>query len=105
MYLLYPVSLPVDLIDTWLGLLVLEIINQYNSPLNYGVPMAVQKNKKTRSKRDMRRSHDYLRPPAISSDFVTGTEHLRHHISSDGFYRGREIIPQKVSETENDEAE
>ena len=65
--------------------------------------MAVQKNKKTRSRRDVRRSHDRLRAPTISSDFVTGMEHLRHHLGPDGFYRGREIIPPKVSEEEQDE--
>lgn len=63
--------------------------------------MAVQKNRKTRSKRNMRRSHDALKPPTLSEDPTTGTRHRRHHISEDGFYRGREIIRQP--ETTDDE--
>ena len=58
--------------------------------------MAVQKSKKSRSRRDMRRSHDSLSPTAIASDVTTGTKHLRHHISKDGFYRGKEIFTPKV---------
>jgi large subunit ribosomal protein L32 len=54
--------------------------------------MAVQKNRKTRSKRDMRRSHDALSGPALSVEPTTGETHLRHHISPDGFYRGRKVI-------------
>lgn len=54
--------------------------------------MAVQKNKPTRSKRGMRRSHDALRPIVICIDKSSGQTHLRHHITADGFYRGRKII-------------
>ena len=54
--------------------------------------MAVQKNRKTRSKRGMRRSHDALSAPTLSQDKETGTTHLRHHVSSDGFYRGRKVL-------------
>lgn len=65
--------------------------------------MAVQKNRKTRAKRDMRRSHDALNPPALSEDPVTGTKHRRHHISEDGFYRGKEIIAQPLVENDSEE--
>ncbi|MBQ0753442.1 MAG: 50S ribosomal protein L32 [Gammaproteobacteria bacterium] len=54
--------------------------------------MAVQKNRKTRSKRDMRRSHDALTGPTLSVDSTSGEVHRRHHITADGFYRGREVI-------------
>jgi len=54
--------------------------------------MAVQKSKKSRSKRDMRRSHDALRPPALSVDPTSGETHLRHHVTADGYYRGRRVI-------------
>ncbi|MGM0449531.1 MAG: 50S ribosomal protein L32 [Pseudomonadota bacterium] len=54
--------------------------------------MAVQKNRKTRSRRGMRRSHDGLRKPALSMDPTTGEVHRRHHISPDGFYRGKKVI-------------
>lgn len=54
--------------------------------------MAVQKNRKTRSKRGMRRSHDALRTPAVSTDPTSGEVHRRHHVSPDGFYRGQKVI-------------
>lgn len=54
--------------------------------------MAVQQNKKSRSKRDMRRSHDALTMPTLSVDSTTGETHLRHHITEDGYYRGRKVL-------------
>jgi large subunit ribosomal protein L32 len=54
--------------------------------------MAVQQNKKSRSRRDMRRSHDALTGPTLSVDSTSGEKHLRHHITADGFYRGRKVI-------------
>ena len=54
--------------------------------------MAVQQNRKTRSKRGMRRAHDALKSPAFSIDSETGETHLRHHITPDGYYRGRQVI-------------
>ncbi|MDY7026199.1 MAG: 50S ribosomal protein L32 [Pseudomonadota bacterium] len=54
--------------------------------------MAVQQNRKTRSKRGMRRSHDAISGAPISFDQETGEFHRRHHITPDGFYRGRQVI-------------
>lgn len=54
--------------------------------------MAVQQNRKTRSKRGMRRAHDSLTAPAVSVDKTSGETHQRHHITKDGFYRGRQVI-------------
>jgi large subunit ribosomal protein L32 len=54
--------------------------------------MAVQQNRKTRSKRGMRRAHDGLKSPAFSIDSETGETHLRHHVTPDGYYRGRQVI-------------
>lgn len=63
--------------------------------------MAVQQNRKTRSKRGMRRAHDALRPSALSLDATTGETHLRHHVSPDGYYRGRRIfVPKDEIEAE-----
>ncbi|HEV57700.1 MAG TPA: 50S ribosomal protein L32 [Phycisphaerales bacterium] len=58
--------------------------------------MAVQQRRKTRSRRGMRRSHDALTAPALSIDPTTGETHLRHHITPDGFYRGRQVIKSAV---------
>jgi len=60
--------------------------------------MAVQKSKVTRSRRGQRRSHDALTGAALSVDQTSGEKHLRHHVSADGFYRGKKVI-----ETNDDE--
>ncbi|MFN3233925.1 MAG: 50S ribosomal protein L32 [Gammaproteobacteria bacterium] len=66
--------------------------------------MAVQQNRKTRSKRGMRRAHDGLKAATISTDPVTGEVHRRHHVSADGFYRGRQVIePKEVLNADNEQ--
>lgn len=54
--------------------------------------MAVQQNKKSRSRRDKRRSHDALGAPALAVDRTTGEVHRRHHVTVDGFYKGRKVL-------------
>ena len=54
--------------------------------------MAVQKSRKTRSKRGMRRAHDALTAATVSTDTVSGEKHLRHHVTADGFYRGKKSL-------------
>ena len=58
--------------------------------------MAVQQNRKTPSKRGMRRSHDSLKGPTLSVEQTTGETHRRHHISPDGYYRGRKVIDKEL---------
>ena len=65
--------------------------------------MAVQQNKKTRSRRDMRRSHDALTAKTLSTDPTSGETHLRHHVTPNGFYRGKQVIQTKAVEVEEDE--
>ncbi len=57
--------------------------------------MAVQKSKVTRSRRGHRRSQDALTNATLSVEQINGELHRRHHVSSDGFYRGRQIITSK----------
>ncbi len=57
--------------------------------------MAVQQNRVTRSKRDMRRAHDFLTSALVSVDQTSGEQHLRHHVTANGFYRGRQVIKSK----------
>lgn len=54
--------------------------------------MAVQQNRKTPSKRDMRRSHDALKSPTLSIDSTTGELHRRHHVTETGYYRGKKVV-------------
>ena len=64
--------------------------------------MAVQQNKKSRSRRDMRRSHDSLSMPTLSVDQTTGETHRRHHMTEDGYYRGRKVLDTAGSSYEED---
>ena len=57
--------------------------------------MAVQQNRKTPSKRGMRRAHDALSEKTLSIDPTSGETHLRHHVTADGFYRGRKVVDTK----------
>ncbi len=57
--------------------------------------MAVQKTKKSVSRRGMRRSHDSLKEPALSVEPSTGETHRRHHVSQEGFYRGKQVARGK----------
>jgi len=63
--------------------------------------MAVQQNRKTRSRRGMRRSHDALSGSTLSTDPTTGEKHRRHHITADGFYRGRKVVD--IASADDDE--
>ena len=40
----------------------------------------------------MRRSHDSLGEAPLSIDSVTGELHRRHHITADGYYRGKKLV-------------
>ncbi|MCK9192846.1 MAG: 50S ribosomal protein L32 [Nevskia sp.] len=61
--------------------------------------MAVAKSKKSRSRRGMRRAHDALSAPTLSVDSTSGETHLRHHVTADGFYRGKRVIDMTTAET------
>ena len=60
--------------------------------------MAVQKSKVTASRRGMRRSHDALKGPTLSIETTSGETHRRHHVSPDGYYRGRKVMETKGNE-------
>jgi large subunit ribosomal protein L32 len=40
----------------------------------------------------MRRSHDALSGPTLSVDQTSGETHRRHHVTADGFYRGKKVV-------------
>ena len=62
--------------------------------------MAVQQNRKTPSKRGMRRSHDALKKPTLSTDPVSGELHRRHQITATGYYRGKQVVQIKSEDDE-----
>ncbi|MGN0857875.1 MAG: 50S ribosomal protein L32 [Stenotrophomonas sp.] len=64
--------------------------------------MAVQKSRVTPSRRGMRRAHDTLSAKQLSTDPTTGEVHIRHHVTADGFYRGKKVIATKASVVSED---
>jgi len=46
----------------------------------------------------MRRSHDALTGKTLSTDPTTGETHLRHHVTADGYYKGKLVIKPKEVE-------
>ncbi len=60
--------------------------------------MAVQQNKKSPSRRGNRRAHDRLTNPPLAIEPNTGELHLRHHITPNGYYRGRKVLHTKDDE-------
>lgn len=57
--------------------------------------MAVQKSRVSPARRGQRRSHNALTGAQVAIDQVSGENHLRHHVSKDGFYRGKKVIQTK----------
>lgn len=54
--------------------------------------MAVQKSKVSRARRGKRRTHDVLTAATVSTDAETGERHRRHHMTPDGFFKGRQVV-------------
>jgi large subunit ribosomal protein L32 len=58
--------------------------------------MAVPKKKTSRSRRNMRRSHLAIKPPAYVEDKDSGELRRPHHIDlTTGMYRGKQILEPK----------
>lgn len=59
--------------------------------------MAVPKSKISKSRRGMRNSHNALETVNVVEDKTTGELKRPHHVSPDGFYKGRQVIKSKVN--------
>ncbi len=64
--------------------------------------MAVQRKHTTRSKRGMRRAHNALTGKELATDSFTGETHLRHHMTAEGYYRGKPINVKEVAEEQEE---
>ena len=64
--------------------------------------MAVQQSRVSPSKRGMRRAHDALTAKQLSTDPTSGETHLRHHVTADGYYRGKKVIETKSKVVDED---
>lgn len=65
--------------------------------------MAVQKSRRSRSTRGMRRMHDKLSASTLSVEPETGEIHKRHHISPKGYYKGRQVVVPRVKPINEDD--
>jgi large subunit ribosomal protein L32 len=67
--------------------------------------MAVHKSRKTRSRKGMKRAHKQHELSAVSFDPTSGEAHRRHHLTADGYYRGKQVIQtRKVKKSEAEPA-
>ncbi|HBD19812.1 MAG TPA: 50S ribosomal protein L32 [Arenimonas sp.] len=64
--------------------------------------MAVQKSRVSPSRRGQRRAHDALTAKQLATDPTTGETHLRHHVTKDGYYRGRKVVDVKSAVVSED---
>lgn len=64
--------------------------------------MAVGQARTTRSRRNQRRSHDKISKPTLSIDKETGETHRRHHVTADGYYRGRQVVAAAHADTDEE---
>lgn len=64
--------------------------------------MAVAKSRKSPSKRGMRRSHDALTQVQLATDPTSGEIHRRHHVTKDGYYRGKKVIENAGTAVDED---
>jgi len=65
--------------------------------------MAVQKSKKSKSKTAMRKSANmaYAKvAKTLTEDKTTGEIKLPHHVSPDGFYKGRDVFAKPEAAAE-----
>lgn len=68
--------------------------------------MAVPKKKTSQSKRNMRRANHALKKSTIVENTTTGELQRPHHISLDGYYKGRQVIVEpEDSNSDNDTLE
>ena len=64
--------------------------------------MAVAKSRKSPSRRGMRRSHDALTKVQLATDPTSGEVHRRHHVTKDGYYRGKKVIENATAVVDED---
>ncbi|HIH2762990.1 MAG TPA: 50S ribosomal protein L32 [Candidatus Azoamicus sp.] len=58
--------------------------------------MAVQKSRKSKAKRNTRRSANTIFiPPTLSKDKETGETHIRHFMTKTGYYKGKLLVKKE----------
>lgn len=58
--------------------------------------MAVQKSRKSKSKKNKRRkANTVFIAPTLSKDKETGEIHIRHFVTKSGYYKGKQVIKKE----------
>ena len=66
--------------------------------------MAVPKKKVSVSRRNKRRAHDALNGVNVVENETTGEYTLPHHVTPDGYYKGKQvIIKREIDDLEEEE--
>lgn len=66
--------------------------------------MAVQKSRKSKSKRNKRRrANTIFVAPTLSKDKETGETHIRHFLTKSGYYKGNLILKKEKKKKEKTE--
>jgi len=64
--------------------------------------MAVQKSRKSHSKKRMKWTQSALQKPVLSVDVTSGEKHLRHHVTAQGYLRGKKVLHFKSDASKGD---
>lgn len=65
--------------------------------------MAVPKHRKTKSKRDQRRMHDFLENPPLTDCPTCGEKKRKHHMCQNcGHYKGEQVVDVLEEEIEEE---
>ena len=89
-----------------MNLLIISTCNKGIYQYEFLLIMAVPKRKTSKSKRNMRRSHDSLDYINIIEDKESGEPRLSHRLDiSTGMYNGKEIIKKKTEKEKEKEKE
>ncbi|MBX9586789.1 MAG: 50S ribosomal protein L32 [Gammaproteobacteria bacterium] len=65
--------------------------------------MAVPKSRIPPRRRGNRRAHSALSDPAITIDQTSGETHRRHHMTADGYYKGRQVVEKAELSADDEE--
>ncbi|KRM88031.1 50S ribosomal protein L32 [Lacticaseibacillus thailandensis] len=57
--------------------------------------MAVPARKTSKTKKRMRRGHIKLSVPNLHFDATTGEYRVSHHVSPNGYYKGKQVVDTK----------
>lgn len=68
--------------------------------------MAMQDSKKSRQFRGHRHAQwkNRVEAPALSVDSTSGETHRRHHVTADGYYRGKKVIDSAAAPDVSEES-